>query len=254
MAIHRGKRIPARTKTLLLLAAASCVPVTGAQPVMKWWYREPAARYWEGLPLSNGRLAAMGYGRVRDELVPLNDESLWSGAPYDMQGRWQARWTWNINLQECYWPAENANMAQSNEALLEFVENLSQAGARSAWELYGCRGWVAHHGTDVWLNTAPTDFTGPGIWPTGGGTPAGPNAVKAPDFLLPHGNGPDDPFRFGDADNHMLAALGEYVSWGYFDPGKSDYAEGHQCPPVNWGVGTERTRQCFAAVKAVTGA
>ena len=83
MAIHRRKPIQAQTKTLLLLAAVSCVPVAGAQPEMKWWYREPAARYWEGLPLSNGRLAAMVYGRTRDELIPLNDESLWSGAPYD---------------------------------------------------------------------------------------------------------------------------------------------------------------------------
>jgi alpha-L-fucosidase 2 len=476
MAIDRRKPIQAQTKTLLLLAAVSCVPVTGAQPEMKWWYREPAARYWEGLPLSNGRVAAMVYGRTRDETIPLNDESLWSGAPYDpnnpegrdalpkirrfllageyvkaqalcekllsrprsvqhyqplgelrmrfeaadgatayrreldmdsaiarvtytaggvrftrevfasypdqvlvvrvtadkpgsvsfaarlasvqpsarsantggdgidmagtaqtvtagasanpiipvktrwcarlrvmaeggtlarcriagdedrtlacvevsranaatlilsaatsyknwqdtsgdpqalaatrmaaagkpytellarhlrdwqpqfraasfdlgghdaaqmdttariqrlrgggtdplftaqyfqygrylllavsrpgtlpfnnhnvwldnMQGRWQGRWTLNINLQECYWPAENTSMAQANDALLEFVENLSQAGARTARELYGCRGWVAHHGTDIWLNTAPTDFTGPGIWPTGG--------------------------------------------------------------------------------------
>jgi alpha-L-fucosidase 2 len=35
------------------------------------------------LPLSNGQLAAMVHGRTRDELIPLNKESLWSGAPYD---------------------------------------------------------------------------------------------------------------------------------------------------------------------------
>ena len=80
----------------------------------------------------------------------------------------------------------------------------------------------------------------------GGGTPATGNVVKASDFLLLHGNGPEDParihrmirasravpewrpmpvlineddhFRFGDADNHLEAALSEYVSWGYFDP------------------------------------
>jgi hypothetical protein len=115
----------------------------------------------------------------------------------------------------------------------------------------------------------------------GGGAAAGANVVKASDFLLLHGNGADDPerirkmirasrsvptwrpmpvvineddhFRFGDPDNHMLAALGEYASWGYFDPGKNDYAEGYQCPPVNWGLNTERKRQFFAAAKAVTG-
>ena len=116
----------------------------------------------------------------------------------------------------------------------------------------------------------------------GGGTPAASNVVKASDFLLLHGNGADNPdrirrmiqttrsaegyrpmpilineddhFRFNEADNHMLAALGQYVSWGYFDPGKSDYADGYQCPPVNWGINTERKKQFFEKLKEVTGA
>ena len=116
----------------------------------------------------------------------------------------------------------------------------------------------------------------------GGGTPAGANVVGASDFLLLHGNGPDDParirkmiqasrhaatwrpmpvlineddhFRFDEPENHMMAALAEYVSWGYFDPGASNYADGYQCPPVNWGINTERKRQFFAKLKEVTGA
>jgi hypothetical protein len=116
----------------------------------------------------------------------------------------------------------------------------------------------------------------------GGGTAAQANVVGASDFLLLHGNGPDDParirrmiqnsrkvatwrpmpvlineddhFRFNEPNNHMLTALSEYVSWGYFDPGKSDYADGYQCPPVNWGINTERKRQFFNALKEVTGA
>lgn len=115
----------------------------------------------------------------------------------------------------------------------------------------------------------------------GGGTPAGADVIKASDFLLLHGNGPDDPerirkmirtsraaatwrpmpvlineddhFRFSDPNNHMRTALSEYVSWGYFDPGKSDYADGYQCPPVNWTINTERKRQFFDAVKKITG-
>jgi hypothetical protein len=116
----------------------------------------------------------------------------------------------------------------------------------------------------------------------GGGAAATANVIQASDFILLHGNGPDDParirrmiettrqtagyrpmpvlineddhFRFGAADSHMMTALGLYVSWGYFDPGKSDYAEGYQCPPVNWGINTERKRQFFAKLKEVTGA
>ncbi len=94
-----------------------------------------------------------------------NNHNVWlAGA----EERWNGRWTLNINLQECYWPAETTNLAGTNEALLTFVETLAEAGARTARELYGMRGWVAHHGTDVWMNTAPTDGTGPGIWPTAG--------------------------------------------------------------------------------------
>ncbi len=115
----------------------------------------------------------------------------------------------------------------------------------------------------------------------GGLIPAGDNVVKASDFLLLHGNGPDNPdgvrkmirdsrgvpswrpmpvlvneddhFRFSDPDNHLMAALSEYASWGYFDPGKSDYSDGYQCPPVNWGINTERKRQFFANLKDITG-
>jgi alpha-L-fucosidase 2 len=110
-----------------------------------------------------GRYLLLAVSRPR--AFAFNNHNVWLD---NMEGRWQGRWTLNINLQECYWPAENTNLAYTNEALLKFVEQLSEAGARTAKELYGVRGWVAHHGTDIWMNTAPTDFTGPGIWPTGG--------------------------------------------------------------------------------------
>ncbi len=115
----------------------------------------------------------------------------------------------------------------------------------------------------------------------GGGTPATSNVIKSSDFLLLHGNGPDDParirkmvkitrerdgyrpmpvlineddhFRFNDPDNHMMAAVGLYVSWGYFEPGASNYRDGYQCPPVNWRINTERKRQFFAKAKEITG-
>ena len=64
----------------------------------------------------------------------------------------------------------------------------------------------------------------------------------------------DDHFRFGDPDNHLLAALSAYTSWGYFEPGLSNYVDGHQCPPVNWGINTERKREFFAKLKEITGA
>lgn len=115
----------------------------------------------------------------------------------------------------------------------------------------------------------------------GGGTPAGADVIKVSDFLLLHGNGPDDPerihkmirasrsavtwrpmpvlineddhFRFSASENHMKAAISEYASWGFFDPGKSNYVDGYQCPPVKWTIDTERKQQFFSAVKEITG-
>ena len=64
----------------------------------------------------------------------------------------------------------------------------------------------------------------------------------------------DDHFDFEKPVNNMLKALEGYASWGYFDPGKSDYSDGYQCPPVNWGINSERKRAFFRLLKEVTGA
>ncbi len=107
------------------------------------------------------------------------------------------------------------------------------------------------------------------------------NVVKSSDFLLIHGNGVKDPnriaamvretravpgyrpmpilfneddhFDFDKPQNNFMAALSEYASWGYFDPGASDYADGYQCPPVNWGINSERKKAFFTLLKQVTG-
>ncbi len=115
----------------------------------------------------------------------------------------------------------------------------------------------------------------------GGGTIPKENVVKASDFLLLHGNGVGDPDKIADMvrktrktpgyrpmpilfneDDHfdfdrpkynMLAAVGEYCSWGYFDPGKNDYQDGYQSPPVQWGITTPWKQAFFAKVKEMTG-
>jgi len=100
------------------------------------------------------------YGRYlllagsRPGTLAFNNHNMWLD---DLQGRWRGRWTLNVNLEECYWPAESANLAETSDALLTFIANLAASGTRTAKELYGCRGWCAHHGTDLWMNTTVTD-------------------------------------------------------------------------------------------------
>jgi alpha-L-fucosidase 2 len=49
--------------------------------MLKLWYTKPAEYFINALPLGNGRLGAMVYGRTADELINLNESSLWSGGP-----------------------------------------------------------------------------------------------------------------------------------------------------------------------------
>jgi alpha-L-fucosidase 2 len=46
------------------------------------WYRQPAARWEESLPVGNGRLGAMVFGRPAQERLQLNEDTLWAGSPY----------------------------------------------------------------------------------------------------------------------------------------------------------------------------
>jgi alpha-L-fucosidase 2 len=47
------------------------------------WYRQPAAKWNEALPLGNGRLGAMVFGGASMERIQLNEGTLWAGGPYD---------------------------------------------------------------------------------------------------------------------------------------------------------------------------
>ena len=72
----------------------------------------------------------------------------------------------------------------------------------------------------------------------------------------------DDHFDFEKPVNNMVVAIQNHASWGYYDPGEgaggrsafSDYIEGYQNVPTNWGVNTDRKRGFFNLVKEMTGA
>jgi hypothetical protein len=63
----------------------------------------------------------------------------------------------------------------------------------------------------------------------------------------------DDHFNFDQEWNNFVAAISRYASWGYFDPGANDYADGYQSPPVNWGLNTERKRDFFELAQEIAG-
>jgi len=81
---------------------------------------------------------------------------------------WGGKYTININTEMNYWPAGPTGLRSCTEPLLRLVEDLAVTGARTAQLLYGARGWVAHHNSDLWRSTAPDDGPLWGLWPCGG--------------------------------------------------------------------------------------
>jgi len=49
---------------------------------LKLWYKHPAAKWTEALPVGNGRLGAMVFGKTDVERIQFNEDTYWSGGPY----------------------------------------------------------------------------------------------------------------------------------------------------------------------------
>lgn len=67
------------------LLAFVCVFTQAQQRENEWklWYKQPAARWVEALPLGNGRLGAMVFGDPSKEEFQLNEETVWGGSPHN---------------------------------------------------------------------------------------------------------------------------------------------------------------------------
>ncbi|MCR4788814.1 MAG: glycoside hydrolase family 95 protein, partial [Lachnospiraceae bacterium] len=93
------------------------------------------------------------YGRYlliacsRKGTLPATLQGLWNDS---MTPAWDSKYTININTQMNYWPAESTNLSECHEPLFELIKKLSENGKKTAKEMYGAKGWVAHHNTDIW--------------------------------------------------------------------------------------------------------
>ena len=96
---------------------------------------------------------------------PANLQGVWNDK---MNAPWDSKYTININAEMNYWPALIGNLAETQEPLFEMTRELSETGTKTAQTMYHCRGWVAHHNTDLWRIAGPVDGTPWGMFPTGG--------------------------------------------------------------------------------------
>ena len=96
---------------------------------------------------------------------PANLQGVWNDK---MNAPWDSKYTININAEMNYWPALVGNLAETQMPLFDMIDDLSSTGAITAQQMYDCRGWVAHHNTDLWRIAGPVDGTTWGMFPTGG--------------------------------------------------------------------------------------
>ncbi len=96
---------------------------------------------------------------------PANLQGVWNNK---VNAPWDSKYTININTEMNYWPADVCNLAETAEPLYSMVADLSVTGAKTARTMYGCRGWMAHHNTDLWRIAGPVDGAPWGMFPNGG--------------------------------------------------------------------------------------
>lgn len=100
------------------------------------------------------------YGRYlliscsRPGTLPANLQGIWNK---ELQPAWDSKYTININTEMNYWPAESCALSECHQPLFDHLERMRIHGRKVAREMYGCRGFVAHHNTDIYADCAPQD-------------------------------------------------------------------------------------------------
>lgn len=106
---------------------------------------------------------AFAYGRYlliassREGSLPANLQGIWNDSFTPI---WDSKYTININTQMNYWCAENTGLSELHTPLFEQIKRMVNNGRDVAERMYGARGWMAHHNTDIWGDCAPQD-----TWP-----------------------------------------------------------------------------------------
>lgn len=109
-----------------------------------------------------GRYLLISSSRPGD--LPANLQGIWADG---LNPPWSADYHININIQMNYWPAEITNLGELELPFTYFIDAIRPDARRTAKEVYGLKGIVAHYTTDVWHYTEPLGAIGYGMWPMG---------------------------------------------------------------------------------------
>jgi len=113
------------------------------------------------------------YGRYllisssRPGTEPANLQGIWNN---EVTPEWGSCYVLDINLEMNYWLAEVCNLSECHEPLFCLLEELRNAGSKTAKIHYNCRGFCCHNGTDLWRATTPQGSSAQWMmWPMSGG-------------------------------------------------------------------------------------
>jgi len=76
----------------IVVCDAAGQPVNDITPTTTLWYNHPALKWENALPVGNGRLGAMVFGKTDVERIQFNEETYWSGGPYSQTVKGGARY------------------------------------------------------------------------------------------------------------------------------------------------------------------
>ncbi|SDL65481.1 alpha-L-fucosidase 2 [Pedobacter sp. ok626] len=130
------------------------------------------------------RVAAMQNGNIDPQLIKLYyqfgrylliSSSRPGGLPANLQGIWAdglnppwgADYHININIQMNYWLSEVTNLSELQAPFFQFISDLRPDGRKTAKEMYGMKGIVAHYTTNAWHQTETGGRTQYAMWPMG---------------------------------------------------------------------------------------
>ena len=65
--------------SLIIILQLNLISVSAQD--LKLWYKQPAIKWTEALPIGNGRMGAMVFGGVEQDRIQFNEETLWTGEP-----------------------------------------------------------------------------------------------------------------------------------------------------------------------------
>ena len=99
-----------------------------------------------------GRYLLIGCSRPGD--LPATLQGIWNK---DFMAPWDSKYTININTEMNYWPAEVCALPECHTALFDLIGRMREHGRSIARRMYGCRGFMAHHNTDLYGDCAPQD-------------------------------------------------------------------------------------------------